>query len=242
MRWFVALCAAAVLVCQVRATGTTLVSRRNGVLLDDYRDRLALCTDPHATSLPGGESAAACQCEPGFTLQLGACTACVAGMVKPEIGNSICTPCGDGSTSLPGSVYYDECLCTAGRRSVGDACSLCDEGSYKPFAGNNSCVSCHASMTTLGSGSLELSACVCKPGYYGVDGGAADGSGCPQCPTGTFKSTTQSLGMHLLSGQLLHVDHRQRRPRCLSVQPRVDWRRCRWVLGLPCRYLQRRLW
>ena len=161
-------------------------------MLDDYRNRLALCTDPHATSLPGGESAAACQCEPGFTLQLGACTACVAGMVKPEIGNGICTPCGEGSTSLPGSVYYDECMCTAGRRSVGNACSLCEEGSYKPFTGNNSCVSCHNSMTTLGSGSLELSACVCKPGYYGVDGGAADGSGCSQCPTGTFKSTTES--------------------------------------------------
>lgn len=170
----------------------TLVSHRSGLPLDEYRNRLSLCTDPHSTTIAGADAAALCECEAGFTLDQGSCVACVAGLLKSTVGNHPCVSCAVGSSSLPAATSNDDCICTKGRFLDDQGCSVCVEGSYKSYVGNGVCSSCHSTMTTESTGSSAIEACVCRPGHYGVDGGAADGSGCAECPENSYKGSTGS--------------------------------------------------
>ena len=170
----------------------TLVSRQEGLALTEYRSRLALCVDPHTTTLSGADSAALCVCEPGFTLQNGVCAPCAAGLFKPDAGDDACLACPSGSTSLPASVSSSECVCQSGKFSEGGACVSCAVGTYKPFTGNGSCPACQGTMTTLGSGSTSLEDCLCREGHFGSAGGAVDGSGCSECPEDSYKTSIGS--------------------------------------------------
>jgi hypothetical protein len=82
--------------------------------------------------------------------------------------------------------------CSAGKYKSdlgGNDCIACIAGTYSDKLGaqsSASCLSCKSNSLSP-EGSTAESACKCKPGYTGTDGGV-----CTPCPSGTFKGTTGS--------------------------------------------------
>ena len=65
-------------------------------------------------------------------------------------------------------------------------CLPCPAGFYAPFSGSTSCTQCPAYSTTSTQGSYQLEACICQPGYYGVDNACAVCAEGAECPGGNL--------------------------------------------------------
>lgn len=66
---------------------------------------------------------------------------------------------------------------------VDDECSPCGIGFFKPDLGNISCTVCPLNSSTAVDNAVELSQCLCNPGYYRNNGE------CVECQAGKFKPT-----------------------------------------------------
>ena len=93
----------------------------------------------------------------------------------------------------PGSMVFTttsgpSCECPPGKYDTGSFCQECADGSYQPEVGQSACIPCELSENTRGvTGSVSKSACVCKDGYFYIDGPVCTvcGQG-TQCVNGTF--------------------------------------------------------
>jgi hypothetical protein len=160
------------------------------------------------------EGAEECECLAGLysASVLGAlCLPCEPGTWKSIRGNVECTEvCGQYETSLPGGSSKDDCICMMGYGRVlkADAggkvpCTACPPGTFKPQDGDSACISCAkgtysgvtaatacnecpSTHTTSQDGSTNLQACLCKEGYFFVNGS------CFPCTPGTFQNAIGS--------------------------------------------------
>lgn len=136
------------------------------------------------TSPEGSTDVTACifPCDAGYTLLNGACTQCVAGTYKNDIGDSDCMQCVANSVSPVGSNSSIACLCDLGYTGPnGGACSACVAGKYKNVLGEEECTQCPAFSTTP-SASTTIVSCTCVAGYT-----KSSDNSCVPCASGTFK-------------------------------------------------------
>ena len=143
---------------------------------------------------PGNEECTSCQspCVEG-TVEVFPCTStrdrecqtcsfCSAGKFRDESGcvDAVCTDCPTGKFMASTEHTNTEC----------DECNECGENSYvSAQCTNTTQTSCDSCPTNSGSpaDSQEITACQCRPGYTGSDGGA-----CDACADGKFKSAIGS--------------------------------------------------
>ena len=146
------------------------------------------------------------------------CTSCPAGKSTRAAGSTdvtMCEPCETGKYSLPGtpctaclSGKFADAATVVGQRGTlvatesnllhsfaatqpprfwgSSACATCAAGTFS-HEGASVCSPCpYGSLSPAGSG--NLSACTCKPGFYGEDGET-----CRPCPSGTFKDEAGAM-------------------------------------------------
>lgn len=150
------------------------------------------CFD-YGTSAAGSTAVSACECVAGYTAAASAstfddtCEACDAGHYKSSSGMQACTQCRANSETSGAATSAGECLCVAGYYDVGGVCVVCPKGHYKTSVGNEACTPCggfgSALETTVNTGSVLQSACVCAVGAGLVSGE------CIQCPVNTKQDT-----------------------------------------------------
>ena len=171
--------------CQKCATGTF----KNGT----GPNQCTFCS-PHATSLPGSISAAACTCVSDY----------YGPVYNPNV-LLVCTACPVHSVSEPGSIIVSDCKCTAGYQRVEGVCVPCETGKFKTTSGDFMCTSCAEGKSSIETAAVldvcldcnphssspaasgNVTACRCFVGFTGPDGGL-----CTICPTGTFKTNEGS--------------------------------------------------
>ena len=141
------------------------------------------CLQCPANRSPTGNTATACQCDPGYTGS--SCSACTEGKYKASTGSGGCTECPVNTQSGSASDNVNDCECMTGTTagSNGQACSECETGKYKAFTGAGSCVDCGSGGTTLSPRSDDQGDCVPDTGYTGPAGGSFSA-----CATGTYKT------------------------------------------------------
>lgn len=147
----------------------------------------------HGTSAAGSTAVGACKCVAGYTEAASAstfddtCEACGTGHFKSSIGMEACTQCRANSATSGGATSASECLCVAGYYDVSGVCTVCPVGHYKTSVGDEECTPCGSFAsgleTTVGTGSVAESACVCAAGA-GTEEGV-----CVQCPVHTQQNT-----------------------------------------------------
>lgn len=100
------------------------------------------------------------------------CTAnCNEGFTGPTIG--LCTSCAAGK--------YKDVKCPD------NGCTNCPAGKYSAITGATICSACDIRATSA-TVSTALTACICKEGYTGPDGGT-----CTMCPAGKYKTVKGSI-------------------------------------------------
>ncbi|KAJ1464568.1 hypothetical protein T484DRAFT_1649408 [Baffinella frigidus] len=128
---------------------------------------------------------------------IGSCTPCGANLFSGGVGKilpSTCEECPPDANAPIGSRYITDCKCNPGYTGTdGATCSACVAGRYKPSTGDASCslcventystttaavddltcTSCPSNSLTV-EGSNEVVDCVCKPGWYGPNGGLCE--------------------------------------------------------------------
>ena len=135
------------------------------------------------------QSAASCQCAPGFrfveNLPNGSvvCAACGDGLFKDFIGNAACTSCGANTVSLAPRANRTACACApdyeagqhdgpdvlggscvaqcdAGYEGALGICTLCSTGKFKASKGQV-CSSCQGARSASPRGNTQSSKCSC---------------------------------------------------------------------------------
>jgi len=87
-----------------------------------------------------------------------------------------CTDCGLNKITPPGS---NTCQCRSGQTpGIDGACTDCLSATFKPEPSDGACTLCPGNSSSA-VGSVAITACACKPGYSGEDGGE-----CTQCASG----------------------------------------------------------
>lgn len=156
-------------------------------------------TLPQSTG--GVQSILGCTCAGGFDTRVDyRCTICPTGtyralnasipnIFQQSVGGAYCQPCYSAGNA-PGASSALQCTsdCQSGYQwnpAVG--CVACPVGQYKIACGSGSCTTCGANQTTVSTGSIAASACVCQPGFYLVNGF------CQACPVGTFQNVAANV-------------------------------------------------
>lgn len=96
----------------------------------------------------------------------------------------------NSNTEGTGSSDASQCLCNAGYflNDANGTCEECPLGSYKEaFLSNALCNACGDDQTTLQTGSVDKTQCVCVSGFE------ENGYGCVECRNGTFKEEDGSM-------------------------------------------------
>ena len=178
--------------CQACPADTYKASSGNGAC--------TLCTRCSANTttagLAGQSTASSCVCLPGYYGLQSVCSMCPKDTYKVSSGNGavqdVCTPCLEGSTTgnILGAVSASQCICGRGFVRSGQICVPCTSNTFKDsIQDSTQCTACGDNSTTAGNiGSINSTACVCKPGYYGLSGHLS----CQACPTSTFKTAAGS--------------------------------------------------
>ena len=115
--------------------------------------------------------------------------------------DSECLRCPPHSAATGAQTLISDCQCNTGATGPdGAPCAQCVSGKYKNASGSAACTDCLADQysTAVGAasnmcercaantqspaGSDDISACSCRPGFTGIDGGA-----CVQCAAGKYK-------------------------------------------------------
>ena len=133
-----------------------------------------------------------CQCKAGYrqsatTPGPGSCTPCALGHYSVAGQTTDCGTCPLGSYATAGDGLHP------GQRST---CTACSTGQFAP-AGAGFCTDCPTNSNGSPPGA-DITACVCKSGYWSASGHAMLGADCSpwskQCPTaGTFYAVAGSV-------------------------------------------------
>jgi len=116
-------------------------------------------------------------CIPGYELSRdNDCVPCAAGFFKSTFGQTPCSPCGIGTFSTGGNA----------------TCTFCPVGRYGGEVQLTECTACTEPFTTEAIARTSNESCVCRLGYYGVDGLYAEGGRCLEC----IDAMTCPLGSH----------------------------------------------
>lgn len=151
-----------------------------GILLDiDYINQ-----DLNTQGLPSGSLIAG----PTFAnadYPMLTCVSCEEGQwLDDAVDPPVCRECPTHSHTLPrvNAADISRCECEAGyTNATMDECSGCGIGLYKPELGNLTCTTCPADSSTAITNAVELTQCLCVPGFY------RDGGTCSECIGGTYK-------------------------------------------------------
>lgn len=92
-------------------------------------------------------------------------------------------------------------------------CVACPEGSYFNGSKGTACFSCPENSTTLFTGSLSQTECICSPGYSGPDEGP-----CFACQAGTHKATKGSAGCEVCETSRDGIECMEGVPQCNNGQ------------------------
>jgi len=166
---------------------------------------------PAPTSTDGGTGSGSlldCVCDPGhraaLRLDAGAwvCTVCGPGRFQPSRNSSACLQCATGTYSAALTASFpDTCLgCAAS--SFADAvassvCLVCAADTWQDLrdasASSHPCKRCPGNSSSVVTGAVNVSTCVCVPGFRLADGsflagGAEDPDvyGCVLCDAGNY--------------------------------------------------------
>jgi len=122
------------------------------------------------------------------------CVACAAGeYLSQEHLNCTACPAGSGTFKYMNASSALHCLCRPGFENASARCEECRVGFYKEVLANASCTRCVAHSDTLATGSANVSACVCDPGFSKphlatLPPGPEDHAlPCEPCAPGSFK-------------------------------------------------------
>jgi len=143
-----------------------------------------------------------CQCRAGQSPGVvdGVCENCPINTYKDSPSDAGCTLCPDHSTQpLAGSTSASDCLCNAGyTKTGGGLCTPCESGTFKQEISDASCTPCPENTFSVvgnianactacpensisAAGSSVSTACQCKNGFSGENGGV-----CSMCGGGKF--------------------------------------------------------
>ena len=165
-------------------------------------------------SRPGAPDAGECHCVPGFeaaqeaslgvpgelvleewqrvlldSMLLTTCAACPVGWWKAGAGDE-CALCPEHSTTAAeGAASIDACECVPGRymaNATAHGCASCPADTFKHWLGNAACTGCPGNASAP-PGSNASSACRCRPGFAGEDGGT-----CAPCGAARYKEAAGS--------------------------------------------------
>lgn len=124
---------------------------------------------PNETAPAGAQTAAQCQCPPGFERNQSACTQCSQGFFAPISSNTRCTPCPNNKTTLMlAATSQHQCVCIPGHEisnnSITDiACTPCVSGSFAIGFRNAKCTSCGwGTITAPSSAATHSGTCQCS--------------------------------------------------------------------------------
>jgi len=122
------------------------------------------------------------------------CVACAAGFyLAQESLNCTACPAGSGTFKYMNASSALHCVCLPGFENASARCEECGVGFYKDVLANVSCTRCVAHSDTLATGSANVSACVCDPGFSKphlatLPPGPEDHAlPCEPCAPGSFK-------------------------------------------------------
>ena len=123
----------------------------------------------------GGSNGIACTaCVAGsykIDVGVGDCTSCVVDTYSTAIGAydiDVCIVCPPNSISLSGSNEMTDCICKDGwHGELGGPCDFCQIGEWCTGGSRYFCLEFATSL----NGSTEITDCNCIPGYYGPHGG-----------------------------------------------------------------------
>jgi len=116
-------------------------------------------------------------CIPGYELNLeNDCVPCAPGFYKSTTGQTPCEPCGLGTFATGGNA----------------SCTFCPVGTYGNSSQQSECVQCPDPFTTEAIAHTSNESCICREGYYGIDGRFVDGGSCLPC----VEAMTCPLGSH----------------------------------------------
>jgi hypothetical protein len=119
----------------------------------------------HSSALNEGDTVGVhqCQCEPG----------------TEGLYDANCSLCGLGKYQ-PLDYTYPDGTDFVGGDAISTVCGPCPAGNYSDVEGSTSCAVCPDNSNSL-IGSIDITDCVCDPGYHGPDGGS-----CEVCPVNKF--------------------------------------------------------
>ena len=84
-----------------------------------------------------------------------------------QIAESTCVKCEGPTTSPSGSQDKTNCVCKEGYYESSGTCNQCPQGKYKDTHGTENCTKCpDFEYSTSPVGSIQVSSCRCKKGYY----------------------------------------------------------------------------
>ena len=135
-----------------------------------------------------------CVCSAGYFTEGAECVACPVHTYQQSTNASECVACDENAQSPAASDRLAACHCNAGyfEADLG-ACLPCLNDTYKDWVDDETqgCAACppHAESAP---GSLSVTACRCRRGFTGEDGGP-----CVACPLGTYKAAAGDEGCEL---------------------------------------------
>jgi hypothetical protein len=158
------------------------------------------CSANTTTRERGSDEYADCLCERGLEFvgfsaatNMSICAACAQGKYKEAPGHpQVCVSCPAHTTTVGlGAIVPSACVCVPGRYRVLSAqnvssCAQCPANTFKSSEGNSACTLCAANASAP-TGSAAMTACLCLPGFTGVNGGP-----CAPCARGEYKSVNGS--------------------------------------------------
>jgi hypothetical protein len=159
------------------------------VMVQNHAD-LGLCSnlDPGQSASPAQQG---CSCAPGSSGPVGGpCYACPANSFKPVAGPSPCIPCPPNTDTNrnAGMKLQTDCKCKAGYIGLdGGTCRSVPEDTFKVSSGlyPNTVIACPPnSGTHYQNAKTSKLDCLCKPGYFGPNGGP-----CLPCQSDSWKSS-----------------------------------------------------
>lgn len=152
-----------------------------------------------ATTLATGSTLLTdCLCDVGYFGPIAdpadTCTICPVDTYKDApTAAAACDDCpADSITEAEGSVAVAACLCAPGFTGEVTApdseCDGCAIGSYKEEPGPEDCIDCPLDADTEATGSLDISACRCSPGFGRGGPIELPADTCDACGVNTFKA------------------------------------------------------
>jgi hypothetical protein len=171
----------------------------------------------HSNSLAGSKYASDCLCNAGYTGRIVAEASLISTIENHLVAitrENATNGTVNGTTTMRGIDYPDVTYVESwapGLTNFSGACVACVVGKYKEVNGSSSCIECAAgtysnetaatnasacrdcpTYSHSPAGSVNITECLCNPGYSGADGGP-----CHACALGAYKPGNGSASCFL---------------------------------------------